>query len=107
MLRKRKEESERKKKRKTTSISALLIAQMQYNLFGNMQIQKSLCLVYRRDLLILSVKGGERGRDTYAPKQSKPNKSTGRHKGGPAHFICVPHSRGSVWGDFLAVSRQQ
>lgn len=37
---------------KLARTSALLIAEMKYNLFRNMQIQQSLCLVYRRDLLI-------------------------------------------------------
>lgn len=40
--------------------SVVLITQMQYNLFRNMQIQQSLCHVYRRDLLIQRLKEKER-----------------------------------------------
>lgn len=52
----------RKKKEveKLPNSSALLIAEMQYDLFRNMQIQQSLCLVYRRDLLIQKWKERER-----------------------------------------------
>lgn len=44
---------------KLINSSVLLIAEMQCNLFKNMQIQQSLCLVYRRDLLIQSLKAKE------------------------------------------------
>lgn len=63
-------EEEEKEEEKLPNSSALLIAEMQYDLFRNMQIQQSLCLVYRRDLLIQSLR--ERGRE----KQSKPQKPT-------------------------------
>ena len=53
-----------KEEEKLPNTSALLIAEMQYDLFRNMQIQQSLCLVYRRDLLIQSLKEGERERGT-------------------------------------------
>lgn len=60
-----KEEGGKKKKRrevgKLPNSSALLIAEMQYDLFRNMQIQKSLCLVYQRDSLIQSLKEGRAG----------------------------------------------
>lgn len=60
----RREEAE-KEEEKLPNTSALLIAEMQYNLFRNMQIQQSLCLVYQRDLLNQSLKEkGERGRET-------------------------------------------
>lgn len=55
----RREEEEREEEKLPNS-SALLIAEMQYDLFRNMQIQQSLCLVYRRDLLIQSLKERER-----------------------------------------------
>lgn len=61
-------EEEEKEEEKLPNSSALLIAEMQYDLFRNMQIQQSLCLVYRRDLLIQSLKERERGRE----KQSQP-----------------------------------
>lgn len=57
-------EEEGKEEEKLANSSALLIAEMQYDLFRNMQIQQSLCLVYRRDLLIQSLKGRERERET-------------------------------------------
>lgn len=63
-----KEERRKKKRREVEKLpnsSALLIAEMQYDLFRNMQIQKSLCLVYQRDALIQSLKErreGGRGR---------------------------------------------
>lgn len=43
---------------KLANSSALLIAEMQYDLFRNMQIQKSLCLVYQREPLIQALRGG-------------------------------------------------
>lgn len=49
-----------KEEEKLPNSSALLISEMKYNLFRNMQIQQSLCLVYRRDLLIQSLKERER-----------------------------------------------
>lgn len=61
-------EEEEKEEEKLPNSSALLIAEMQYDLFRNMQIQQSLCLVYRRDLLIQSLKEREGERE----KQSKP-----------------------------------
>lgn len=57
-------EEEGKEEEELANSSALLIAEMQYDLFRNMQIQQSLCLVYRRDLLIQSLKGRERERET-------------------------------------------
>lgn len=54
------EEAEEKEEEKLPNSSAPLISEMKYNLFRNMQIQQSLCLVYRRDLLIQSLKESER-----------------------------------------------
>lgn len=51
---------EGKEEERLPNSSAPLIAEMQYDLFRNMQIQQSLCLVYQRDLLIQSLKGRER-----------------------------------------------
>lgn len=52
--RKKKKEKKRREAEKLANSSALLIAETQYDLFRNMQIQKSLCLVYQREPL----KGG-------------------------------------------------
>lgn len=45
-------QGEEKEEEKLPNSGLVLIAEMQYNLFRNMQIQQSLCLVYQRDLLI-------------------------------------------------------
>lgn len=58
--RKREIGGNKKEVEKLLNRSVVLIAQMQYNLFRNMQIQQSLCLVYRRDLLIQRLKEKER-----------------------------------------------
>ncbi len=67
----RREEEEREEEKLPNS-SALLIAEMQYDLFRNMQIQQSLCLVYRRDLLIQSLKERKRERER-AGERNNPN----------------------------------
>lgn len=73
-------EEEGKEEEELANSSALLIAEMQYDLFRNMQIQQSLCLVYRRDLLIQSLKGRERERETIPTiKASLQSVHRGRH----------------------------
>lgn len=61
---------------KLPNSSALLIAEMQYDLFRNMQIQKSLCLVYQREPLIQSLGGGREGEA--AQEQEQPARLLGR-----------------------------
>lgn len=60
---KNKKERERREVEKLANSGALLIAETQYDLFRNMQIRKSLCLVYQREPPSLKRRGGGAARN--------------------------------------------
>lgn len=96
----------KREEEKLPNSSALLIAEMKYDLFRNMQIQQSLCLVYQRDLLIQSLRERER-RTIPTIKASLQCMHALRHIPANKSVVLLWIKKWRVSDNFLVVSQLQ